>query len=234
MKEVIRLLVVDSKSSSCKEISKKLMAEPQIQIIGFASNGYEAITKSIAHSPDIVYMNIYNESEMASIYACREINVNVPSTKVILCAKIMQPDNVFKAFKMGAENVLIGDCTNKDVIDAILNAFHGKSSIHYSTAGYMRKEFKRLLDLNDNMTYVLNVLVKLTATEINILRHFYNGMSSAEICKILFIANTTMKTHISHILKKFNLESMTQVVEALHSTEVFSMINPYFDEPPII
>lgn len=98
----------------------------------------------------------------------------------------------------------------------------------------MRKEFKRLLVLNDNMTYVLNVLVKLTATEINILRHFYNGMSSAEICKILFIANTTMKTHISHILKKFNLESMTQVVEALHSTELFSMINPYFDEPPII
>lgn len=181
-----------------------------------------------------MYTDAYNESEMASIYACREINVNVPSTKVILCAKIMQPDNVFKAFKMGAENVLIGDCTNKDVIDAILNAFHGKSSIHYSTAGYMRKEFKRLLVLNDNMTYVLNVLVKLTATEINILRHFYNGMSSAEICKILFIANTTMKTHISHILKKFNLESMTQVVEALHSTELFSMINPYFDEPPII
>lgn len=86
-----------------------------------------------------------------------------------------------------------------------------------------------MLDLQDNLVYVLNVLIKLTATEINILKHFYNGLRSQEIAKILFISSSTMKTHISHILKKFNLETMTQVVEVLHSTELFSMINPNID-----
>lgn len=230
MRENVRVLVVDQKSQTFKKISKAVLAEPHIQIVGYSANGYEAITKAISLMPDIVYMNLNLESEMAGVYVCRELNANIPNVKVIFYGKDVDKEIIFRAFQMGAENVLVGDCSDQELIEALLNAFDGKSSIHHSSAIHMRKEFMRILDLNDNMVYVLNVLVKLTATEINILRHFNNGMSSQEICKILFIASSTMKTHISHILKKFNLESMTQVVKAIRSTELFSMINPYFDD----
>lgn len=226
MKDTIRLLIVDSKSSSIKTVSKVLASAPQIQTVGFATSGYESITKAIALKPDVVYMNIHNESEFSGIYACREINNNVPDTRVILHGQSMREEYIYKAFQMGAVNVLVGDYFNHDIIEAIVEAHDGKASIHHSTADSLRREFQRLMDLNDNMVYVLNVLVKLTPTEIDILRHFYNGMSSTEIRKIMFIASSTMKTHISHILKKFNLESMAQVVEALHSTDLFSILNP--------
>lgn len=230
MKDIIHLLVVDSDSTSYKEIAKVIAAEPRVQTVGMATTGYEAITKAITLSPDIVCMNIRNESELSGIYACKEINVNVPNTRVILYGESMKGPSIFKAFQMGAVNVLIGDYDRQDIVEAIVTAYQGRASIHYSTAGYLRKEFQRILDINDNLVYMLNVLVKLTPTEIKILQHFYNGMSSKEICKIMFIANSTMKTHISHILKKFNLESMMQVVEVMHSTSLFSMINPHYEE----
>jgi len=149
---------------------------------------------------------------------------------VILYGADCSKDIVIKAFQMGAANFVLGEYTQQELIDAVLSAFDGKSSIHYSTAAQLRHEFKRILDLHGNLIYVLNVLIKLTPTEITILRHYSNGIRSQEIAKILFISNTTMKTHISHILKKFNLETMVQVVEVLHLTELFSMIHPHSNE----
>lgn len=232
MKNAIRLLLVDSKNISQKSLSRALITEARIHTVGVATTGYESITKAIALQPDVVYMNVHNESELSGIYACREINNNTTGARVILHSESMQKEHIFKAFQNGAVNVLVGDCSSREISEAIISAYEGRSSIHPSTAGCLRREFQRLMDLNDNMVYVLNVLVKLTPTEINILRHFYNGMSSSEICRIMFIASSTMKTHISHILKKFNLESMTQVVEALRSTELFSLLKAQgYDEP---
>jgi len=225
MKESVRVLLVDQENQACRAIAKVLKRETRIQIIDFASNGYEAITKAITRTPDIVLMNVSIETKMAGIFACKEINVNTPGIKVILYGKDCSKDVIFKAFQMGAMNFLMDEYSDIDLINAVIDAYDGISSIHYSTAAPLRKEFKRILDLQDNLIYVLNVLIKLTSMEINILKHFYNGIRSQEIAKILFISNTTMKTHISHILKKFNLESMTQVVEVLHSTDLFSMIN---------
>jgi len=226
MKNVIHILVVDRENQACKAIAKVIKREARIQIVDFASNGYEAITKAITRMPDAVLMNVSIETEMAGIFACKEINANAPDIKIILYGKECSGDLIFKAFQMGAVNFLIEEYSELELINSILDAIDGKPSIHYSTATRLRKEFKRILDLQDNLIYVINVLVKLTSMEINILKYFYNGMRSQEIAKILFIGNTTMKTHISHILKKFNLETMTQVVEVLHTTELFSMIDP--------
>jgi len=230
MKGVVRVLIVDQQNQVRKAIAKIMKLEARIQIIDYASNGYEAITKAITQTPDVVLMNVSIETKMAGIFACNEINVNAPNIKVILYGEDCPTDIIFKAFQMGAVNFLAEEYSELELINAVLDAFAGKSSIHYSTAMPIRKEFKRILDLHDNLIYVLNVLIKLTSTEIIILKHFYNGMKSQEIAKILFISNTTMKTHISHILKKFNLETMIQVVEVLHLTELFSMINPNSDD----
>ena len=230
MKELVRVLLVEQNDKTKKSIAKIMKAESRLSVIDFASSGYEAITKTITHIPDIVLMNVSIETKMAGIYACKEINANTPAIKVILYGHGCTDDTIFKAFQMGATNFLDDAYTDRELIDAVLDAYDGKSSIHHSSAARLIKEFKRILILQDNLIYVFNVFIKLTPAEINILKHFYNGMRSQEIAKILFIGNATIKTHITNILKKFNLETMAQVVEVLRSTEILSMINQYNNE----
>lgn len=224
MNEIVRVLVADQHSPARKAIVKAIRQEPRIQIADYASTGYEALAKTITQKPDAVLMNVSLETKMAGIFACNEINANTPDVKVILFGEDCTNDTIIKAFQMGATNFLLGKYADQELTDAVLSAFDGKSSIHYSTAAQLRNEFKRILNLHDNLVYMLNVLIKLTPTEITILKHYYNGIRGQEVARILFISNTTMKTHISHILKKFNLETMVQVVEVLHLTELFSMI----------
>ena len=226
MEGAVQVLIVDQDSRMRKKLVKAMKPESGIQIIDYAVSGYEAITKTITQRPDVVVMNVSIETRMAGVFSCKEISVNTPEVKVILYGEDCSEGIVFKAFQMGAVNFLAEEYTDREITEAVIAASEKRSGIHHSTAGVLRKEFKRISDIHDSLVYVLNVLIKLTTTEIIILKHFHNGMKSVEIAKILFISQTTMKTHISHILKKFNLETMVQVVEVLRSTELFSMINP--------
>ena len=224
--ETVRVLLVDQLLPARKAVARAIRQEKRIQILDYASSGYEAVTKAITQKPDVVLMSAGIETKMAGIFVCNEISVNTPDIKVVLYGEDCPKEIVVKAFQMGATNFLLGGYTDQELTGAVLDAHDGKPSIHHSTAAQLRGEFKRIMDLHGNLIYMLNVIIKLTPTEITILRHYAGGIRSQEISKILFISNTTMKTHVSHILKKFNLDTMAQVVEVLRLTELFSMINP--------
>jgi len=224
MKEAIRVIIVEQQSLIQKTLAKAVKLEPRLQIVDYAVNGYEAITKVITKNPDAILMNVDLETKMAGIFVCNEINLIKPDIKVVLYGMECTKEVIFKAFQKGAVDLLVDKYTESELIESIINAFDERPSIHHSSAVHLRKEFVQLLNLHDNLVYLINVLVKLTPAEINILKHFSNGMQNQEIANILFISNTTMKTHVSHILKKFNLEKMSNVVEVLQSTELFSII----------
>jgi len=228
--ESIRVLLVENRDADRKTILKIMKTEPLISVADVAVSGYEAITKAIRLAPDVVLVNTEMETTLAGIFICKEICESVPGAKVILYSKDCTDNIIYKAFQEGAVNFLVGELSPEDLVGSILDAFHGKASVHYSSATKLRGEFKRIMDSQDNLTYVLNVVVKLTPAEFKILKFLYYGMRYDEIIKILFISVSTMKTHISHILKKFNLDKMSQVINVLHSTEFFSLINITTDD----
>lgn len=223
-KKEIRILVVDHSEKSAKSISKTLGTEPSLHVEGYALNGYEAITKTLRMNPQIVVMNARMENDMTAAAVCREICSSFPGIHVILFGKPSSNELIYKAFQMGVCNFLVEDYTQEELIQSVLDASGGRPSIHFSAAKLLREKTKSLMSLEDNLTYLLNVITKLTPAELNILRLVYSGMRYQEVATVLFISSSTMKTHISHILKKFNLETLSQVLELLHSTELFSII----------
>lgn len=230
MKESVSLLLVDNREEVRRFITKALRAEPRLRSFEQATSGYEAITKALMNPPDVVLMSAGIETSVSGIYVCKELCGSLPDTKVILYGEDGSDDTIYKVFQMGAVNYLVLPCPAQELVDAVLAAADGVPSIHHSAATPLRKEFKRMLDLQDNLVYVLNVVIRLTPSELNILKLLYNGMHYVEVTKVLFIGTSTMKTHISHILKKFNLSSMSQVLEVLRTTELFSMINTPRDD----
>lgn len=219
-----KVLVVEHSEKSAKALIKTLETETSIQVVGYALNGYEAITKVLRASPQIILMNVRLENDMTAAAVCKEICTISPAISVILFGKPSSDEIVYKAFQFGVCNFLIENYTPEDLVYAVIDAAAGRSSIHYSAARLLCGEIKSLMNLKDNLTYILNVLTKLTPAELNILRLVYSGMRYQEVATVLFISPSTMKTHISHILKKFNLEALSQVLELLHSTDLFSLI----------
>lgn len=224
--KAISVLLVERDKQALKSIMKVLHSSPRIQMIELVDNGLEAVAKATTRRPDVVLMNVSLETDVTGIYVCKEIRANVTDTKVVLYGKNCDKGIILQAFQMGTINFLAGEYSKRELLRAVLDAADDRSPIHQSSADLLRREFKYIMDLQENQTYIVNVLVKLTPTEITILRHFYNGMTGKDISKLLFISNATMKTHITHILRKFNLENMKQVVAVLNSTELFSLIDP--------
>lgn len=222
----IFVLLVERNKQSCKSIAKVLLSSPRIQIIDYVDNGLEAVAKATTKAPNVVLMNISLETAVTGIYVCKEIRTASPEAKVVMYGSTYDQGNILLAFQMGATNVLAGNFHNRELLQAVLDAGDDRSPIHQTTAELLRKQFKYIMDLQENQTYIVNVLVKLTPTEITILRYYCNGMSGKDIANLLFISNATMKTHVTHILKKFNLENMKQVISVLNSTKLFSLIDP--------
>jgi DNA-binding NarL/FixJ family response regulator len=223
-KKEIKILVVDHSEKAAKALGRSLGGEPAFSVEGYALNGYEAITKVLRLAPQIVLMNVRMENDMTAASVCREICSAAPDIRVILFGKPSSNEIVYKAFQMGVCNFLVEDYTTDDLIQSVLDAAADRPSIHFSSAKLLREKTRSLMSLEDNLTYLLNVITKLTPAELNILRLVYSGMRYQEVATVLFISPSTMKTHISHILKKFNLETLSQVLELLHSTELFSII----------
>lgn len=222
----ISVLLVERDRHACKSISKILLSSSRIQAIDFVDNGLEAVAKATTKLPDVVLMNVSLETNVTGIYVCKEIQANVLNTKVVLYGEGCHKSIILLAFQMGAVNFLVDKYSKRELLQAVLDAADDSSPIHQTSADLLRREFKYIMDLQENQTYIMNVLVKLTPTEMTILRHFYNGMPGKDVSKLLFISYATMKTHITHILKKFNLENMKQVIAVLNSTELFSLIDP--------
>lgn len=231
MEKTVTVLLSDQDAQLRRQIFQTIRSAEDVRIIDQSDNGYATISKTILLNPDVVLMNVQPEAHASGIYVCREICANHPETKVLLYDCSGNRDNIIKAFQMGASNVLSGSFSEEDLILSVRTAGRGASPIHESASETLLQEFRQISNLRDNLVYLLNVVTQLTPAEINMLRLMYHGMSNREICRILFISKSTLKTHISHILRKFSLESMGQVMEFLHATELFSLlVQPMADD----
>lgn len=191
-----------------------------------AASGYEAITCAIRDKPDVVLMQVEMETRLAGLYACKEICLNLADTRVILRGESEDADTVVQAFRLGAVDFLSTSCDALEIVHACTAAADGQAGIHYAAAKAVRQRLRALLALEENLDYEINVLIRLTPTEIDLLKLMYEGMHYKDVARVRFIEVSTMKAHITHILRKFHLENMAQVMQVLHASHLFSLIHP--------
>ncbi len=170
-------------------------------------------------------MDIEIESKLAGIYAMREILKLKPNTKIIVYTEQNSEYHVYRAFQAGASDYIIKGESDGDLPDAILRAAQGRSMIHPEAAVHLRQEFIRLKNAQENLTYTIQVILKLTPSEMEILRLLHTGMKCQEIAKVRFIEMTTMKTHISNLLKKFDKKTVVEMLETIESIGFFTIID---------
>ncbi len=202
MASPIRVLIVDDHEIVRKGIRALLATKHDIQVVGEAGNGEEAVAQSQALRPDVVLMDLMMP-KMDGIQATREITSTLPVTRILVLTSFVADEQVFPAIKAGALGYLLKDSGPQELVQAIRQVYRGEPSLDPSIAR------KVLADLASPPQKPLTP-DPLTARELDILRLVAQGQSNKEIAAQLVIAEETVHTHVSNILNKLHLASRTQ------------------------
>jgi NarL family two-component system response regulator LiaR len=202
MHSPIRVLIADDHEIVRKGIRALLATKRDIQVVGEAGNGAEAVTQARTLHPDVVLMDLVMP-KMDGIQATREITSGQYGTRVLVLTSFAADAQVFPAIKAGALGYLLKDSGPQELIQAIHQVYRGEPSLEPSVA---RKVLAELSGTpKEPLTHD-----PLTARELEILRLIAQGMSNKEIAGKLVIAEETVHAHVSNILNKLHLASRTQ------------------------
>jgi len=198
----IRILIVDDHEVVRKGIRSLLSTESDMQVVGEASNGREAIEQAETLLPDVIIMDLVMP-EVDGLEAIARIRSRHPRSRILVLTSFGSDHKLFPALKAGAVGYLLKDTSPEDLIRAIRNAAAGRTSLHPTVARRLLIEFS-----NDSENH--RPAEPLTAREIELIRRLARGHTNEQIGEELHISEATVRTHVSHILGKLNLTNRTQ------------------------
>lgn len=207
---MIGVLLVDDQAMIRAGLRMVLESEDDIVVVAEASNGAEAVQVGKRERPDVVLMDV-RMPEMDGIEATRRLLDAAPDTKVIVVTTFDIDDYVYGALRAGASGFLLKDAPPDDLIDAIRIVAGGDALIAPSITKRLIAEFAERREERP-----VQGLDELTDRETEVLGLIARGMSNAEIADELFVSETTVKTHVSHILTKLDLRDRVQAVVAAY------------------
>jgi len=206
--EPIRVLVVDDHALFRRGLQMVLEQEPDIEVVGEASDGAEAVTTAVETLPDIVLMDV-RMPERGGIDACAAIHETVPSAKIIMLTISDEEADLYEAIKAGAMGYLLKEISIDEVAAAIRAVHGGQSLISPSMASKLLTEFASMIKKTDDRQVPVP---RLTDREMEVLKLVAKGINNRGISEHLFISENTVKNHIRNILEKLQLHSRMEAV----------------------
>jgi DNA-binding NarL/FixJ family response regulator len=187
-----------------------LNAMPDIEVVGEAVNGREAIARVRELSPDVVLMDI-RMPELNGIEATREIAAMDGSAKVLVLTTFDLDEYVYEALRAGASGFLLKDASARQLADGVRVVAQGEALLAPSVTRRLITEFSKLSEI-PKLPAVANpgAFGELTERETEVLVLIAQGLSNAEIAERLVVAESTIKTHVSRVLVKLGLRDRTQ------------------------
>jgi NarL family two-component system response regulator LiaR len=202
MTNEIRILIADDHAIVRKGLRAVLRNVPDIQVVGEAATGWEAISEAESLQPDVVLMDLVMP-ELDGIEAILRINAAQPEARILVLTSYAGEDKIFPAIKAGALGYQLKDSSPDELVDAIRQVHAGESSLHPVIARKVLQELSRPSDRPPTPD-------PLTPRELEVLRLVAQGRDNREIAEVLVISDTTVRTHVSNILNKLHLASRTQ------------------------
>ena len=207
----IRALIVDDHALFRRGLEMVLAEEDDIELVGEASDGAEAVQKAGEALPDVVLMDI-RMPRSSGIEACRAMKEAAPSAKIVMLTISDEEEDLFEAIRAGASGYLLKDIPLDEVAEVVRAVHDGQSLINPSMAAKLLTEFATLARRAETERPEQVPAPKLTDREIEVLKFVARGMNNRDIAKELFISENTVKNHVRNILEKLQIHSRMEAV----------------------
>ncbi len=215
----VRVLVVDDQALVRRGFGMILGSEPDIEVVGEASDGRAALDAAAALGPDVVLMDV-RMPEMDGIEATARLSATagVDGPKVLILTTFDLDDYVYAALRAGASGFLLKDAPPEELVHAVRVVAGGDALIAPSVTRRLIEQFASALPTPDGAAATDgdapadDRLAELTDREVEVLGQLAQGRSNAEIAAALYVGETTVKTHVGRILMKLGLRDRVQAV----------------------
>ena len=212
---MIRVLVADDQSMVRAGFRMLLSREDDIEVVAEASNGLEAVDKASRFHPSVVLMDI-RMPELDGLAATRRILAADETARILILTTFDLDEYVYEALRAGASGFVLKDDPPEQLLAAVRTVASGDALLSPAVTKRVIRQFTRLPRPERPKG-----LDELTERELDVFRLIARGLSNAEIGQQLYISDTTVKTHITHILQKLDLRDRVQAVVLAHETGLF-------------
>jgi DNA-binding NarL/FixJ family response regulator len=211
----IRVLVADDQSMVRAGFRLLLSCEDDIEVVAEASNGVEAVNQAARVHPTVVLMDI-RMPELDGLQATRRILAADQDARILILTTFDLDEYIYEALKAGASGFVLKDDPPEQLIAAIRTVAAGDALLSPTVTKRVIRQFTRI-----PRPARPRELGELSSRERDVLGLVARGLSNAEIAQELFISETTVKTHVTHILQKLNLRDRVQAVVLAYQTGLF-------------
>src|SRR3972149_1892352 len=203
--EKIKVLIVDDHQVVRQGLRTFLELQDDIVVVGEAGDGLQAVEMVQQHQPDVVLMDLVMP-RLDGIAATRQVKSLAADVKVIALTSFTEDEKVFPAIQAGASSYLLKDVSPDELVEAIRAAYRGEVRLHPDITRKLMEQVTR-----QTITAPDTAVEKLTGREVDVVRLVAQGRSNHEIAQELVISEKTVKSHISNILGKLQLQDRTQL-----------------------
>ena len=202
MDQKIRVFLAEDHQVVLRGLEALLKTEPEIEIVGLATDGLDAFNAVVLQKPDVLLLDLQLPHK-SGLQMIPEIRTKSPATKIVVLTSFGDDETIFTAIQAGALSYLLKDCSPDELIQAIRDAHEGIPTLPADIALRLIREINKPPEKPPTED-------PLTARELEILRLIARGMTNQEIADKLVISERTVRTHVSNILDKLHLANRTQ------------------------
>ncbi|MDN4524667.1 response regulator transcription factor [Fictibacillus fluitans] len=200
---MIKVLFADDHEMVRIGISSYLSAQQDLDVVGEAENGKKAVELALDLRPDVILMDLVMD-EMDGIEATKKIIEQWPEAKIIIVTSFLDDEKVYPAIEAGAVSYMLKTSKASEIADAVRNTYYGQSVLEPEVTGKMMNRMRQRTQQHPHE--------ELTSRELEVLLLMTEGKTNQEIADTLFIAQKTVKVHVSNILSKLDVQDRTQAV----------------------
>jgi DNA-binding NarL/FixJ family response regulator len=211
---ILRVLLVDDHPIVCEGLATIISLEDDMQVVGQANNGLEAIQLTAASRPDVILMDL-QLPDMDGVEAIGRIRQLRPDARILILTIYHDEEHVLAGIKAGAHGYLIKDATPEQLLQAIRTVHRGEAVLGNAVTATVLSTFRSLVQSDDAPTQVDDdgrLQELLTAREQEVLALLARGRSNQDIAEALVVSVRTVKAHVSNIMTKLSASNRTEAV----------------------
>jgi len=223
---LIRLVIVDDMEEIREHLREELSAfTDQIQVLATASNGSEGVRLAGELHPDVVLMDIQMDTRTDGIWAIRQIHEQHPGIKCIALTIHEDDEFIFQSYLAGASDYIIKTRSIESIVHSIRAVVDNRLLLRPEVGKKLIDEYQKIQENEARVRETMQVMLRINTTEYEILKMAYMGMSYRQIAQQRYVEETTIRSQINHILKKFNQKRMKDVIHQLQELRIFDDVN---------
>jgi DNA-binding NarL/FixJ family response regulator len=202
---MVRVFICDDQVIVCEGLEAILSADPDIEVVGLANDGAEALERIAETKPDVVLMDL-KMPVMNGIQATRELHKKYPHIKVLVLTTYGEDEWVFDAIRSGASGYLLKGTPKTSLIEAVKGTAAGETYIDPAIGGKLFARIAQSAPISESTS----ITADLSNRELEVLRLLGEGLTNTEIAQRLFLSTGTVRNYVSAVLEKLGVSDRTQ------------------------